>query len=395
MRLFTLLLLCLSLVGCAAWDTVGETFSGVSDYFTGGSDNTDPPKPLSEYTQELKIQVLWKESVGAGADEQTLKLVPGIGSAQIIAADHKGRVQARDLLTGKEHWEAKTELPFSAGPGIGHNTAILGTSDAEVLALNADTGTERWKAKVTSEVLAVPTIAHGIVIIHTTDGKVTAINEATGAKLWSYEVAVPALSIRGTASPVVVEDKLISGYDNGKLIALELKDGRYIWESSIAVPKGRSEVDRLVDLDTDPLEAAGVVYIAGFHGGVSAVSAVDGDVIWRNEEVSSSTGLSNDWRYLYLSDNDSDVWQLDLRSGASLWRQKDLHQRRTSAPASYGHYVVVGDFEGYVHWLSTADGHQMARVQISNSPIEAKPVVVDNIVYVYAKDGTLAALTVQ
>ncbi|MDD5272980.1 MAG: outer membrane protein assembly factor BamB [Methylovulum sp.] len=395
MRLFTLLLLCVGLSGCAAWDTVGESFSGISDYFTGGEDNADPPKALVEYTQEIKIQVRWKESVGVGADEQTLKLVPAIGNARIIAADHRGRVQARDLLTGKELWEVKTGLPFSAGPGTGNNSAILGTSDAEVVALNADIGTERWKAKVTSEVLAVPAIANGVVIVHTTDGKVTAINETTGAKLWSYEVSVPPLSIRGTATPVVVEDKVISGYDNGKLMALQLKDGRYIWESSIVVPTGRSEVDRLVDLDTDPLEAAGIVYVAGFHGGVSAISATDGEVVWRNENVSSYTGLSNDWRYLYLSDTESDIWQLDLHSGASLWRQKDLHQRRTSAPAVYGHYVVVGDFQGYVHWLSIADGHQMARVQISDSPIEAKPVVVDNIVYVYAKDGTLAALTIE
>ncbi|MDD2724646.1 MAG: outer membrane protein assembly factor BamB [Methylovulum sp.] len=395
MRLITLLLLCLSLAGCAAWDTLGESFSGISDYFGGGEDNADPPHALVEYTPEIKIDVRWKESVGDGADEQMLKLVPAIGSARIIAADRNGIVQARDLISGDEIWEVKTGLPFSAGPGVGRNTAILGTSDAEVVALSADNGSQLWKIKVSSEVLAVPVVANGIVVVHTADGKVIAINESTGAKLWSYEVNVPALSIRGSATPVIIEDKVISGYDNGKLMALQLKDGKYIWESSVAVPKGRSEVERLVDLDTDPLEAAGTVYIAAYHGGVSAISEVDGEVVWRNESVSSYTGLSNDWRYLYLSDTESDVWQLDLRSGSSLWKQKDLHQRRTSAPAVYDHYVVVGDFEGYVHWLSTIDGHQLGRVQISDSPIEAKPVVVDNTVYVYAKDGTLAALTVQ
>ncbi|PPD42991.1 MAG: outer membrane protein assembly factor BamB [Methylobacter sp.] len=395
MRLITLLLLCLGLAGCAAWDTVGESFSGIADYFGGGEDNTDPPNILVEYTPEIKIEVRWKESVGVGADEQMLKLVPAIGSARVIAADREGLVQARDLSSGDKLWEAKTELPFSAGPGVGKNTAILGTSDAEVVALNADSGTQLWKIKVSSEVLAVPVVSNGIVIVHTADGKVIAINETNGAKLWSYEVNVPALSIRGSATPVIIEDKVISGYDNGKLMALQLKDGKYIWESSVAIPKGRSEVERLVDLDTDPLEAAGTVYVAGFHGGVSAISEIDGEVVWRNESVSSYTGLSNDWRYLYLSDIESDVWQLDLRSGSSLWRQKDLHQRRTTAPAVYDHYVVVGDFEGYVHWLSTTDGHQLGRVQVSGSPIEAKPVVVDNTVYVYAKDGTLAALTVQ
>lgn len=395
MRFITLLLLCLGLGGCAAWDTVGESLSGIADYFGGGEDNADPPNALVEFTPELKIQVRWKESVGVGADEQTLKLIPAIGNARVIAADHNGRVQARDLNTGKELWDVKTELPLSAGPGVGRNTAILGTSDAEVVALNADNGSELWKVKVSSEVLAVPVVANGVVVVHTTDGKVIAINEITGAKLWSYEISVPTLSIRGTATPVVIEDKIISGYDNGKMVALRLKDGKFIWESNIAMPKGRSEVERLVDLDTDPLEAAGVIYVAGFHGGVSAISEADGEVVWHNESISSYTGLSNDWQYLYLSDVNSDIWQLDLRSGSSLWRQKELHQRRTSAPAIYGHYVVIGDFEGYVHWLSSHDGHQLGRVQITNSPIEAKPVVVDNTVYVYAKDGTLAALTVQ
>lgn len=395
MRLFTLVLLCLSLVGCAAWDTVGESVSGIADYFGGGEDNADPPNALVEYTPEAKIQVRWKESVGVGADGQMLKLVPAIGHARIIAADREGVVQARDLNSGDKLWEVKTELPFSAGPGVGKNTAILGTSDAEIVAFNADTGVQLWKTKVSSEVLAVPVVANGIVVVHTSDGKVVAINETTGSKLWSYEINVPALSIRGTASPVIAEDKVISGYDNGKLMALQLKDGKYIWESNVVIPKGRSEVERLVDLDTDPLEAAGTIYIAGFHGGVSAISEVDGEVIWRNENISSYTGLSNDWRYLYLSDNESDIWQLDLRSGSSMWRQKELHQRRTSAPAVYENYVVVGDFEGYVHWLSTLDGRQLGRVQISSSPIEAKPVVIDNTVYVYANDGTLAALTLQ
>ncbi|MGZ8224474.1 MAG: outer membrane protein assembly factor BamB family protein, partial [Methylobacter sp.] len=116
------------------------------------------------------------------------------------------------------------------------------------------------------------------------------------------------------------------------------------------------------------------------------------DILWRNEIISSYTGLSHDWRYLYLSDSESHVWQLDQRNGASLWKQKDLHQRKLTAPAAYEDYVVVGDFEGYVHWLSNTDGRQLGRVQVTDEPIDAKPVVVDNTVYIYAKDGTLAAL---
>ena len=395
MRLITLLLFCLVLAGCAAFDTLNETVSGISDYFLGGEDNSDPPAVLVEYTPEIKIEELWQETIGIGSDERSLKLVPAIGSGKIVAADRDGLVQARDLRTGDLIWEAETDIHFSGGPGLGNGTAILGSSDAEVVALNSENGETLWKSGVSSEVLSVPVIANGIVVIRTTDGSVIALNEKNGGKLWSYEINVPALSVRGIGAPIIVEDNVIVGYDNGKLMALRLTDGKYGWETSIAIPKGRSEVERLADLDADPIDVAGVIYIAGYHGGVAAVSELDGDVLWRNETISSYTGLSNDSRYLYLSDANSDVLQLDQRTGASLWKQKDLHQRKLTAPAVYDNYVVVGDFEGYVHWLSTSDGRQLGRVKVTDSAIDAKPVVADNTVYVYAKDGTLTALKTQ
>ncbi|MFI3154726.1 MAG: outer membrane protein assembly factor BamB [Methylococcaceae bacterium] len=383
------------LTGCAAVDTVGESVSGIKDYFLGGEDNADPPSVLVEYAPEVRIDVIWKESVGVGAEEQSLKLIPVIGSGKILAADREGVVQARSLTTGKLIWETETEVHFSGGPGLGAGTVILGSSDAEVVALNIETGAVLWKTAVSSEVLSVPVIANDVVVVRTTDGSVIALDEKTGGKRWSYERSVPPLSLRGTGSPLIVEDNVIGGYDNGKLMALRLADGKFAWETSIAIPKGRTEIERLVDLDVDPIVINGVIYVASYQGGIAAVSELDGDVLWRNETISSHSGLSNDFRYLYLADSQSHVWQLDQRSGASLWQQKDLHQRRLTAPAAYENYVAVGDFEGYVHWLSSTDGRQLGRIQVTDGAIDAKPIVVDNTVYVYAKDGTLAALKVR
>lgn len=383
------------LTGCAAVDTVSESVSGIKDYFLGGEDNADPPSLLVEYAAEVQVDVIWKEAVGIGAEEQSLKLIPAIGNGKILAADREGVVQARNLTTGKVIWETETDVHFSGGPGLGASTVILGSSDAEVVALDIETGSVLWKSAVSSEVLSVPVVADGIVVVRTTDGSVIALDEKTGGKRWNYERSVPALSLRGTGSPLIVEDNVIGGYDNGKLMALRLADGKFAWETSIAIPKGRSEIERLVDLDVDPIAINGVIYVASYQGGIAAVSELDGDVLWRNETISSHSGLSNDFRYLYLADSQSHVWQLDQRSGASLWQQKDLHQRRLTAPAAYENYVVVGDFEGYVHWLSSTDGRQMGRIQITGSAIDAKPIVVDNTVYVYAKDGTLAALKVR
>lgn len=393
MRLIILVLLSLALSACSSMDTIKETWSSVANYIRGGEDNSEPPSLLVEYHPELKINILWSKSDGVGAKEQSVKLVPAIGQGKIIVADRKGLAQARDLKTGKLIWEAETEHHFSAGPGLGVNTVILGTSDADLVALDIQNGKQLWKSSVTSEVLSVPVVAKGIVVVRTTDGAVSAFDEKTGNKLWGYEHSVPALSIRGVGTPLVYEDSVIVGYDNGKLMALRLANGKDKWETSLAVPQGRTEIERLVDLDVDPIEIGGTIYIGSYNGGVSAISYVDGEVQWRNEKLSSNTGLGFDSKYLYLSDSKSRVWQLEQRGGESLWQQKELSFRQLTAPVVYQDYVVVGDYAGYVHWLSTRDGRQLGRIQVSDKAIDAKAVVADGIVYVYASDGILAAIT--
>jgi len=383
------------LSGCAALNEGKKLVTGATSYFMGGEDNTEPPNKLVEYQSEIDIETLWKEKVGVGTDEQYLKLVAAVSYGKVLAADREGLIEARDLKTGDLLWEKQTDYVFSAGPGAGIDSAIMGTSHAEVVAFNIETGEQKWSAPVSSEVLAVPVIAKGIVVVRTIDGKVIAFNEKDGSQLWIVERNVPALSIHGTGSPIIVEDNVITGYASGKLMALRLVDGKVIWETSIAIPSGRSEVERLVDLDADPVETDGVIFIAGYQGGTSAVLEVDGDVLWRNEDVSSSSGMSYDWRYLYISDSQSDIWQLDQRNGASLWKQDELRNRKLTAPVAYDEFVVVGDLAGYAHWLASSDGRQLGRKQVSDSAIEARPVVVNNTVYMYAKDGTLAAYKVK
>ncbi|PPD23433.1 MAG: outer membrane protein assembly factor BamB [Methylomonas sp.] len=389
---FPLLVFLLLTTGCSSLSELSESVSGITDYFSGGEDNTDPPAALTELKSEAQIELLWRQSVGVGADGQTLKLVPAITGGKIYAADRAGLVQARGLTNGELSWEVETKLHFSAGPAVTGNMLVLASSDADVIALDAENGSTLWKTTVSSEVLSVPVIAKGFVVVRSTDGSVHALNERTGEKLWTFEQNIPALSVRGTGSLVIVDDKVIGGYDNGKLVALRLNDGKYLWESSVAIPAGRSEIERLVDLDADPVEDDGVIFIASYQSNLVAVSAVDGEVIWRNEAISSSTGISKDWRYLYVTDSKSDIWQIDQRSGASFWKQADLHQRKLTAPLAYDRYVVVGDLEGYVHWLAESDGRLLSREQVAKDPIDAKPLVFDETVYVYSLGGTLAAL---
>lgn len=396
-KVFTLLLWALLplLDGCAALDAGKELMSGATSYFLGGEDNTEPPAALLEYEPEIDIERLWRERTGDGADEQFLKLVVTVSYGKALSADHNGLIEARDVETGDILWEAESEFAFSAGPGSGIDTVLMGTSDAEVVAFDLETGEQKWVSQVSSEVLAVPLVAQGKVIIRTIDGKVVALKESDGSQLWEFERNVPALSIRGTSSPILVEDNVVVGYANGKVVALRLIDGKNMWETSIAIPSGRSEVERLVDLDVDPVETDGVIFVSSYQGGTTAVLEINGDVLWRNEDVSSYSGMSYDWRYLYVTDSSSDVWQLDQRNGAALWKQDALRFRKLTTPVAYDEFVVVGDLEGYVHWLSASDGRQLGRIQVSDAAIEVKPVVIDNTVYIYAKDGTLAAYKIR
>ncbi len=389
--LFTCLVI-LSLPGCVALETGGELITGVTSYFLGGVDNQEPPAELVEYQAEIEIDEIWTESVGIGTDEQLVNLLLSVNYGKVLAADRSGLLQAREFNSGDLIWETETDYSFSAGPGVSSDKAILGTSNAEVVAFELDTGKELWVSTVSSEILAKPVIENNTVIIRTIDGRVIALSEEDGSQLWTFERRVPTLSIRGISTPIIVEGNVIAGYANGKLLALRLIDGKNMWETSVAIPSGRSEVERLVDLDSDPVENDGVIFISSYQGGTSSVLEVDGDVLWRNENVSSSSGLSYDWRYLYVSDSTSQVWQLDQRNGASLWKQNELHNRNLTTPVAYDDYVVVGDFDGYVHWLSVNDGRQMGRIKVSESAIDSTPVVVDDIVYIYSKDGTLAAL---
>lgn len=392
-RILPVLLTCLPLLsGCTALDAGRDLVSSLSETIFGEEDSADPPAELTEYKAELKIDVLWKESVGNGADKQFLKLIPAVQDDRIYAADRRGTLQARNTGNGDLIWETNSNLAYSAGPGLDRSVLVMGCTSGEVAAYDVADGKQKWITTVPSEVQAVPTIAKGIVIVRTTDGKTIALREADGSKIWISESSVPALSIRGAGAPIVINNTVIIGSATGKLQALQLSDGKKLWESTIAMPSGRSEVERLVDLDVDPAHNRGAIFISSFTGGTSSAAEVDGDVIWRNTELPSYAGISADYRYLYVTDIHSEISQLDQRNGTALWKQKDLHNRQLTAPIVYGNYVVVGDYEGYVHWLATSDGHLLGRTQIASSPIEAKPVVVGGIVYIYAKNGTLAAI---
>lgn len=394
MRLLFIPFCLLLLSGCAGLDVVKDAYNGIGEYFSG-KDSGEPPKELQPLDAKLKLGLLWDASIGKGYDEQYVNLVAAVTEEAVYAVDHRGAMQARKRLNGEKLWSVDTELPFSAGPVAGNGKLVLGTRNAEVVAYNSGDGSLLWKSSVSSEILALPQIAEGIVVVRGNDGRISALNENTGATLWTYERTAPALAVRSRGAPLINDGLVIDGYGSGKLVALRLKDGKTEWEATVAIPRGRSEIERLLDLDSAPVVRGDTVYITGYQGGVAAVSLRDGEVLWRQEKISSHSGLTASRRNLFLTDSSSDVWQLDMRNGGDLWKQADLHQRKLTAPVLVKGRVVVCDFEGYLHVLSEEDGSQLARIRIDDSAVETSPVVFDEVVYVYASSGKLAAVSVE
>lgn len=366
--------------------------SWFSDFYT--EDTQDPPSELTSFDEVYNVVRVWSTDTGAGSNQQHLKLTPAVEGNRIFVADHKGRVQAVDLESGKRLWKVETRAEISAGPGTGSGLVIVGTRNAEILALNATDGSSKWRTAVSSEVLSVPRVSAGVVIVRTVDGRIRALDVDTGHRLWIYDRREPVLTLRGNSSPVVNQDIGLVGFDGGKLSALLLSSGRLLWESSIAVPRGRSELDRLVDIDGDPVILNGVVYVVSYQGNVAALSLDSGRLLW-TRKMSSYAGLDVTDTQLFVTDDQSEVWALDRNSGAALWKQDKLRWRSLTAPVVMNNNVVVADFEGYIHWLSGEDGRLVARGRSDSSGLTSAPIVVGEMLVAQGRSGELTAFRIE
>ena len=378
----------LLLVGAALATLTG--CGAVTDYMLG-ADNNEPPAELEPLETALSVATVWKTDIGDGGGRGGIGLVPTLRGERIYAAEADGEVVALDAATGKKLWVSDTGLALSGGPGSDESIVVIGSENGEVVTLDAVSGNELWRTRVSSEVLTPPRISEGAVIVRTVDGKLVALDSESGQLRWTYDRTVPVLSLRGTAAPALDSGLVIGGFDSGRLVAVDIKDGQTVWESRIAVPKGRTELERLVDIDAEPLIVDGVVYVVTFQGRIAALDVLSGEVEWRRD-MSSHAGIGVDDDAIYVTDASGHIWSLDRSSSASAWRQKKLENRRSTAPRRFESYVVVGDLEGYVHWLQIDDGELAGRVRIGKGPIVTAPLVGDELIYVYNSDGTLAAL---
>ena len=370
------------LAGCGLTDT----FRG---YF-GGEDNAATPAPLVDFISRATVIPLWTEDVGKGADELFIKLKPALLGRYIFTADARGNIAALDAANGETVWEKDTELPVTGGPGADETLLSIGTGEGEVIAFSVETGAELWRARVSSEILSPPREAAGVVIVRTIDGKLFALDARSGRRLWLYDRGVPALTLRGTGAPMIADQLVIAGFDGGQLAALELKTGRLVWEQRVAVARGRSELERMVDIDSAPLVIGDFIYVATFQANVSALALDSGQIFWQRD-ISTHAELAADNDYLYVTDEKSHILALDRFSGESVWTQERLAARGVTGPAISGNKLVVGDREGYLHWLDKASGQFSARNRVTEAPILTQAVAMRDTIYAHASDGALSA----
>lgn len=352
-----------------------------------------PPTPLARFDPAFAVREVWSTDAGAGAEDY-LGLVPRFAEGVLYLAGARGRVSAYDAQSGELLWENDLETDLGGGVGLGEDRVTVGTREGQVIALARDTGREVWRAQVSSEVLAPPVAGGGYVIAQTVDGRVYALASEDGKRLWVYERSEPALSLRGIATPVLLADAVLAGFASGRLVALALDDGAPLWDVPVSQPSGRNEIERLVDLDASALVFPDTIYAATYQGRLAALNPRTGSVLW-SRNLSTYTGLASDGINLYVTDELGDVLAFDRKTGSVVWRQEGLRGRRLNAPVAYDDYVVVADFEGYVHWLARTDGHFLARTRAADEPVRVSPAIGDRTLFVLAISGQLSALRAE
>lgn len=350
------------------------------------------PAELTRIEQaQVKPDVLWDKSPGSGDGgiESALRL--WVGEGLLVSADASGDVYALDPKDGRKLWDVDTGARLVAGPTVHNDLVLLGTLDAEVIALSRKDGTQAWRVKVSSEVLAPPVGDGGIVVVRCGDGKTFGLSADSGARRWSFDRAVPPLTLRGMSPPLIFEGVAIIGLDNGRAAALRVETGEVMWEEVVSAPEGRTELERIVDVDADLLTSQGGVFALSFGGELAAIALQEGRVAWRRP-VKSYTGAALFDSKLLVSDESGVVWALDAETGAAAWKQEALKYRKLSAPVAMGGYAVVADFEGYLHWLSPADGSIVGRVHATSDAVVARPIVQDGRLYVLDRSGEIAVV---
>ena len=367
----------LALCGC-------QTIGGYYDRMFGSSGPAIKPQELETFKPSAEAFVIWQASVGSAGK---FAFIPAVNGQEVYAANAAGDLLKIDLANGKADWRVNTDAKLSAGPGTDGRTVVVGGTRGEVVALDPS-GKPIWKALLTGEVLSAPVISDGVVAARSGDGRIFGLSAQDGKRRWLYQRALPALTVRAPAGLTAIPGGVYSGFAGGKLVAVFMKNGGLAWEATVSVPRGSTELERMADIVGAPLVDGRTVCAAAYQGRTGCFDAQKGEQLWIRD-LSSLAPLAADSRNVYATDDRGGVHALDKTTGASIWKQEKLTGRSVTGAMPLGEYVAVGDYQGYVHFLSRSDGAFAARIATDGSPILIAPVRAGTGVLVQTRNGGL------
>jgi outer membrane protein assembly factor BamB len=361
-----------------------------SDKPPGWAGMKSEPAKLVELTGATKFEA---HLIGSAGDLGENLLQPALTENAIYAISGKGSLARFDIAADRQAWRIESDIKVSGGVGSGEGLVLIGSNKGEVLAYG-ENGILRWRSRVSSEVLSAPQVADGVVIVRSGDGRIAGLSATDGKRLWVYERSTPALVVRSHAGVTIQRGVAYAGFAGGKLVAISIKNGEVLWETSVSQPRGNTELERISDITSNPVVDDEQVCAIAFQGRVSCYDIAQGSTLW-NREFSSDKGMTLLRKYLYLSDANGAVIVLDKTSGSTMWKNDQLFMRGITAPAVLMNFVVVGDYEGYLHGLSREDGSYAARIKLDGGAIKAVPILLDNGLLVQTQSGELYSLSIH
>jgi outer membrane protein assembly factor BamB len=361
---------------------------------SGDTDNSEPPAALTSIEKSLSLNINWTFDTRASSNSAAYRLQPLISGDRVYSIDTRGLVRGIELTRGRKIWRYQSELEPITGVGGTPQLLIVTSRDGEVAAYREieDDLEPLWSTNLGSEIRATPVIADEQVIVRSVDGRLRSLSAIDGSQQWQITGRVPALSLTGNSKPLVAGEMVFAGFDDGKLIAYDRKSGKTLWETTISLPSGRTEVERLIDLDGHFVLRDGVIYVVSFQGHLAAVQAVNGDILW-SRKFSSFQAIAIDEDALYLSSDDSDLWSIDRRTGSAFWKQDVLHARKITAPSIIDDKLVVADYQGYLHWFDKSDGKLLGRIRTTDNRNYVQPQIWGESVITLDESGFLVSVS--
>jgi len=358
-----------------------------------GNGDEIEPSPLVKIQSEKSVKTLWSNNIGSSFGEKYHQLTPSIVGSSIFATDADGEVSSYDTKSGKKNWSVDLDTSISSGVGSGEGMVVVVSYSGDVYALSSDNGEILWQVPVGGEVVSQAQLNRRLVVIQLVTGDVVALDKLTGEQRWVFTSNQPNLTLRGTSSPLVAQDATLVGLDNGKYIALDNNSGRVLWQHRISIAKGKSDIERLTDIDGKAVLYKKVIYIPSYRGNLTALNPFNAKVLWR-KPYSTYRGLAAANNTLFLSSDKDVVHAADTQTAAEIWRQDLLLNREITSPAAILGTVAVGDKQGYIHFLDQDDGRFIARHKVGGALI-GDMLVKNDVLYALSNNGRLTAMRIE